>query len=136
MGGDMATIEVDGDTKRTVAFAAQMAGVSEGEIVRRLVAASADRWTAPAAQDAGVPIFADYAGHRTRALYFAPSRVEITDGPLQGRSFKTPTGAARAVVRQYNPKVNDSRNGWGFWQLDQSGPRMWLQKLRPEGTGD
>jgi hypothetical protein len=132
----MATIEVDGETKRTVAFAAKMAGVTEGEIVRRLVAASTDRSTAASTEAEGVPIFADYAGRRTRALYFAPSRVEITDGPLEGRSFKTPTGAARAVVRQYNPKVNDNRNGWGFWQLDQSGPRVWLQKLRPEGTDD
>ena len=41
-------------------------------------------------------IFADYEGHRTRALYFAPARVEIVDGALQGKSFKTPTGAARS----------------------------------------
>jgi hypothetical protein len=32
-------------------------------------------------------------------LYFAPAPVEIVDGPLTGKSFKTPTGAARAVVR-------------------------------------
>ena len=132
----MATIEVDGETKRTVAFAAEMAGVSEGEIVRRMVAASAGRQEAPVTESAGVPIYADYAGHRTRALYFAPARVEITDGPLKGTSYKTPTGAARAVVRQYNSKVNDNRNGWGFWQLDQSGPRRWLQSIRPQGIED
>lgn len=71
----MAAIEVDGETKRTVTFAARMAGVSEGEI-------------------------------------------------------KTPTGAARAVVRQYNSKVNDNRNGWEFWQLDHHGPRTWLSSIR------
>ncbi|WP_344078568.1 hypothetical protein [Luedemannella helvata] len=108
--------------------------MSEGEIVRRLVATHADQQAEPAAQDEGVPIYADYSGHRTRALYFAPARVQITDGPLRGRSFKTPTAAARAVVRQYNPQVNDNRNGWGFWQLEQPGPRTWLQAIRPHGA--
>ena len=36
----MAAIEVDDGVKRTVSFAARMADVTEGEIVRRLVAAS------------------------------------------------------------------------------------------------
>jgi negative regulator of replication initiation len=132
----MAMIEVDGETKRTVAFAAQMAGVSEGEIVRRLVVASTDRAEPPATGSAGVPIYADYEGFRTRALYFAPARVEIIDGPLKGTSYRTPTGAARAVVRQYNSKVNDNRNGWGFWQLDHDGPRAWLQSIRPQDIED
>ena len=130
------TIEVDGETKRTVAFAAQMAGVSEGEIVRRLVTASVTGQGGEAPRSEGIAVYADYAGHRTRARYFAPARIEIIDGPLQGTSYKTPTGAARAVVRQYNSKVNDNRNGWGFWQLDQRGPRAWLQSIRPSGTED
>ncbi|MEV0127359.1 hypothetical protein AB0H83_02675 [Dactylosporangium sp. NPDC050688] len=132
----MATIEVDGETKRTVSFAARMAGVTEGEIVRRLVAGSVAREQEPAGAPAGTPIYADYAGHRTRALYFAPTRVEIIDGPLKGTSYKSPTGAARAVVRHYNAKVNDNRNGWGFWQLDQEGPRTWLQAIRPTDSED
>jgi hypothetical protein len=131
----MATIEVDESTKRTLSFAARMANVTEGEIVRRLVAASSltGESTGPAQQ--GVAIYADYEGHRTQALYFAPARVEIVDGPLKGKSFKTPTGAARAVVRHYNPRVNDNRNGWGFWQIDNGGgSRVWLQAIRPTET--
>ena len=132
----MATIETDDATKRAVAFAARMAGVSEGEIIRRLVAASTGAPEPPDSETDGVPVYADYAGHRTRALYFAPARVEITDGPLKGNSYKTPTAAARAVVRAYNPQVNDNRNGWGFWQLDRSGPRTWLQALRPTDSAE
>jgi hypothetical protein len=49
---------------------------------------------------------------------------------------KLPTGAARAVVRQYNAKVNDNRNGWGFWQLEQGGTRAWLHSIRPHGIED
>jgi hypothetical protein len=110
-----------------------MADVIEGEIVRRLIGANSQETTEQDSRQAGVPIYADYEGHRNRALYFAPARVEIIDGPLAGMSFKTPTGAARAVVRHYNPSVNDNRNGWGFWQLDNGGgPRGWLQSIRPD----
>lgn len=128
----MATIDVDGNTKQAVSFAARMANVTEGEIVRRLVAASALATEDPEPADQGVAIYADYEGRRVRARYFEPARVEIIDGPLAGKSFKTPTGAARAVVRHYNPSVNDNRNGWSFWQIDnRSGARVWLQSIRP-----
>jgi hypothetical protein len=127
----MATIEVDEAAKRTVSFAARMAGVTEGEIVRRLIAANALEEEGDPRQE-GVLIYADYEGNRTRARYFPPARVEITDGPLKGRSFRSPTGAARAVVRHYNPTVNDNRNGWSFWQIDNGGgPRVWLRSIRP-----
>lgn len=132
----MAKIEVDDDTKRYVAFAAQMAGVTEAEIVRRMVKAASPAIGEDAPGSAGVSIYADYEGHRTRALYFAPARVEITDGPLSGKSFKSPTGAARAIVRYYNPDVNDSRNGWNFFQIDNGdGSRVWLRAVRPSSAG-
>lgn len=128
----MATIEVDDAVKRTVSFAARMADVTEGEILRRLIAANSLEATERDLRQEGVPIYADYEGHRTQAVYFAPARVEIIDGPLKGRSFRSPTGAARAIVRHYNPSVNDNRNGWLFWQIDNDGgPRVWLQSIRP-----
>jgi hypothetical protein len=132
----MATIEVDEDTKRTVAFAARMANLSEDAIIRRLIAtstlASSER-TRTSSRD--VAVYADYEGHRVHARFTEPARVEIVDGPLAGQSFKTPTGAARAVVRHYNPDINDNRNGWTFWQLDNdSGVRTSLQSIRPGGV--
>ncbi|MDT5031311.1 MAG: hypothetical protein QOC94_1482 [Actinoplanes sp.] len=131
----MATIDVDDATKQAVSFAARMANVSEGEIIRRLVEGSAPPRDGPEPADQGVAIYADYEGHRVRARYFEPARVEITDGPLAGKSFKTPTGAARAIVRHYNPSVNDNRNGWSFWQIDNgTGARVWLQSIRPHGV--
>src|SRR5689334_12235867 len=115
----MATIEVDEYTKRTVSFAARMANLTEGGIIRRLIMASMPpEESFPSPTDQGVPIFGVYEGHRVGARYFEPARVEIIDGPLAGQSFKSPTGAARAVVRHYNPSINDNRNGWAFWQLD------------------
>ena len=128
----MATIDVDDATKQAVSFAARMANVSEGEIIRRLVGGGSPPGASPEPANQGVAIYADYEGHRVRARYFEPARVEISDGPLAGKSFKTPTGAARAVVRQYNPSVNDNRNGWSFWQIDNgTGARVWLQSIRP-----
>lgn len=89
----------------------------------------------PEAAEQYIEIYADYEGHRVRARYFKPTRVEIVDGPLAGKSFRTPTGAARAVVRQYNPSVTDNRNGWTFWQIkDGAGSRASLQSIRPLGT--
>jgi hypothetical protein len=129
----MATIDVDDVTKQAVSFAARIANVSEGEIIRRLVGGGAPPSDGPEPASQGVRIYADYEGHRVRARYFEPARVEITDGPLAGKSFKTPTGAARAVVRHYNPSVNDNRNG--FWQIDKgTGSRVWLQSIRPRDT--
>lgn len=131
----MATIDVDDATKHAVSFAARMANVSEGEIIRRLIEDGNPPREQPSPAERGLPIYADYEGHRVRARYFEPARVEITDGPLAGSSFKTPTGAARAVVRQYNPSVNDNRNGWSFWQIDNgTGSRVWLQSVRPHRT--
>ena len=131
----MATIDVDEATKQAVSLAARMARVSEGEIIRRLVAGSAPPGDATEPAEQGVKIYSDYDGHRVRARYFEPARVEIVDGPLAGQSFKTPTGAARAVVRHFNPSINDNRNGWSFWQIDNgTGPRVWLQSLRPRGA--
>jgi hypothetical protein len=128
----MATIDVDENTKQAVSFAARMANVTESEIIRRLVASSVLAKEDPDPGHQGVAIYADYEGHRVRAKYFEPARVEIVDGPLAGKSFKTPTGAARAVVRHYNPSINDNRNGWSFWQVDNAtGARVWLQSIRP-----
>ncbi|GAA1602842.1 hypothetical protein J3R03_007534 [Actinoplanes couchii] len=132
----MATIEVDEYTKQAVVFAARVANLPEGAVIRRLIAdltAPEQTPPPPATEIAdGIPIHADYEGHRVRARYIAPARVEIVDGPLAGQSYRSPTGAARAVVRLYNPDINDNRNGWTFWQVDSgSGSRAPLQSIRP-----
>lgn len=57
-------------------------------------------------------VYADYDGHRTHASYDPDTtRIDVTFGPLAGRSFKTPTGAARAVVAHYKPGISPNRNG-------------------------
>ncbi|GAA4197627.1 hypothetical protein [Microbispora amethystogenes] len=78
----------------------------------------------------GVAVYVDYEGHRTQGIYDrATTRIDIISGPLAGRSFKTPTGAARAVVAHYKPGVSPNRNGWAFWMLDDGSGRF-LQSIR------
>lgn len=127
----MAMIEVDEATHRSIEFAAKMAGVSTGEVVARLVAQTSVPGTADgSAQDESVAIYADYEGRRTQGRFDSRThRVDITSGPLAGKSYKTPSGAAIAVVSHYNPTINPNRNGWGFWVLDDGSGRL-LRTLR------
>jgi hypothetical protein len=129
-----ATIDLDDHTYRSLEFAARMANTTAGQVVARLVEQAsmpvlAAEELAPSV-GSGIAVFADYEGHRTHGSY-APEtrRVDITSGPLQGTSYKTPTGAARAVVGHYKPKINPNRNGWSFWTLDDGTGRL-LQKIR------
>lgn len=130
-----ATIELDDHTYRSLEFAARMANTTAGEVVARLVAqASLPNPHQSPATSGGSPdvtaVYADYDGHRTHGTYDrTTTRIDITSGPLAGRSFKTPTGAARAVVAYYKPGVNPNRNGWSFWILDDGSGRS-LQSIR------
>ncbi|MEU2712187.1 hypothetical protein [Streptomyces sp. NPDC007205] len=128
------TIEVDEQTYRSIEFAARMGGTTAGEVVARLVRNASMPPSAPAAAGAEkertVDVYVDYEGHRTRGSYDRDTkRIDITSGPLAGQSFKTPTGAARAVVAHYKPDVNPNRNGWSFWLLD-DGSGGTLQTIR------
>ena len=125
----MPTVQVSEADKGALALAARMADVSEGEIIHRLIAAGSVADEVPASEDQGVVIYSDYAGHRTAAVYYVPGRVEVTDGPLAGASFASPSGAARAIVHNYNPAVSGHRHGWTFWRLRDGGAT--LESIRP-----
>ncbi|OZV79747.1 hypothetical protein CA850_16905 [Micromonospora echinospora] len=128
----MPQIDVDEETDSYLAFAAALAGLTKGQVVARLVkqvqgaaALSGGAETEPAS----VRIYADYAGHRTFGLFVpGPGRIEITSGPLEGETFRTPSEAAREIVKHYNPGVSPHRNGWGFFFVAANGAP--LQSLR------
>ncbi|HZM76163.1 MAG TPA: hypothetical protein VFC19_10575 [Candidatus Limnocylindrales bacterium] len=130
------TVEVDKQTYRSLEFAARMSGSTAGEVVARLVAEASMPTPRPlelqeqSEETEGVAVFVDYQGHRTHGRYHPrTSRIDITSGPLAGQSFKSPTGAARAVVVRYKPGVSPHRNGWSFWMLDDGSGRF-LQSIR------
>jgi hypothetical protein len=128
-------VEVDEATARTLEFAARMAGMGVGELIARLVRqASLPEETSVSGDDSKeerrlIGIQAVYEGYLVRAVFDRlTQRVEIEDGPLAGQSFKSPTGAARAVVSHYKPSVSPHRNGWAFWSV--SGTNELLQSIR------
>ncbi|MEO3939335.1 hypothetical protein V3N99_21705 [Dermatophilaceae bacterium Soc4.6] len=137
----MVQLEIDDQTGRVLEFAARMAQVTPAQLVARLVDQASLTAPAPAltpsassrGRDGLIAVRADYEGFRTTGWFDpATSRIDITGGPLDGQSFKSPTGAARAVVGHYKPGVSPHRNGWSFWLLD-DGSNQLLQSIRPRG---
>lgn len=129
----MPSIEIDADTDSYLEFAARIAGLSKGDVVARMVdiyrTAQEDSEQAASPEPSGVPIHADYEGHRTYARFIpGPGRIEILSGPCSGSVYRTPSEAARAVVSAYKPTVSPHRNGWAFWIVTATGAQ--LQTLR------
>lgn len=123
----MVLIEVDENTARALELAARVSKSTPGGVVAMLVREAAPKVesstesTPPAAQ---LAVLADYEGHRTRGMLTVETgRLEISSGPLSGQSFKTPTGAAKAVIAHAHPGISPNRNGWEFWMLDDGSAR-------------
>ena len=120
----MPTVEVSAQTLTLIRLAARLGGVSEDELVARAVAVYADpaaRPEGPASLDPWEPV-AVYGTHRgTRVdAQFLPKngRVRVTSGPRAGCTFRTPSGAAQAVVLALNPGRGAAHtNGWRFWRF-------------------
>jgi hypothetical protein len=69
-----------------------------------------------------VSVRALYEGVWTEGVFEIDSRrLTITSGELKGRTFKSPSGAAREVVRSLNPGIHPNRNGWMFWTVATNG---------------
>jgi hypothetical protein len=129
-------IPVTADVHERVLLLARAWEISAGEVVGRLLdefLADGDEPHGPDGSDAaeqGVLIHAVYEGNRIDAIYWpATRRVDVTSGTLTGRSYKSPSGVAIAVVQAYNPSVHPNRNGWTFWTVTASGEM--LQSIRP-----
>lgn len=125
----MPMIQVDEQTAEKLEFAARMQGTTAGKVVSRLVH---DFMAPPTTSDSGqtATVYALYAGHKTTGAFDRETkRLDVTSGPLKGQSFKTPTGAARAIVAHYNPAVSPHRNGWSFWLLEDGSGKP-LQSIR------
>jgi hypothetical protein len=135
-GGAVRSISVTDGVHDRIALLARAWGYSDGEVVRRLL----DEFSAPTRHldsgdlpdesgGHGVPVHAVYEGNRIEGVFYPGTRrLDITAGVLAGRSFKSPSGAAIAVVQAHNPEVHPNRNGWSFWVVTESG--KWLQTIR------
>ncbi|MFJ6214758.1 hypothetical protein ACIQGZ_15705 [Streptomyces sp. NPDC092296] len=122
-------IVVSGSTKEQVRLLAAGAGISEGEMVSRLVKSFLESaHTGNIEEAAGVKVHAVYEGQRADGQYDPATRsLTITSGPAQGW-YKSPSGAAAAVLQAHNPGINPNRNGWSFWTVTTTGKL--LQTIR------
>lgn len=133
-------IEVSEKVHADLSLLAQAWGTSEGAVVGKLIdhfrggavagspsaaASSSD----PSADSMVVPVHADYEGVRVLGEYDRRTQaIRITEGIRAQRVYKSPSGAAIAVVSELNPTVNPNRNGWGFWTVTATGEL--LQRIR------
>lgn len=126
----MDTVEVDRRTYELVLFAARMFGVSPSEVVARAVRAFIDAGEATTrpVTDPWTPIavHGEYEGQRVEGQYVtATRRLIVTTPPLEGESFKSPSGAATAVVAALNPqRARAHTNGWRFWKITDTDERL------------
>ncbi|MGA9872259.1 MAG: hypothetical protein WBQ44_14105 [Rhodococcus sp. (in: high G+C Gram-positive bacteria)] len=68
--------------------------------------------------DLRVRVVADCEGYRLSGRYDPDSkRLEIVQGPMEGRRFDDPTQAASAVATHISGDI-EVRDGWNFWELD------------------
>ena len=130
----MKQLEVADDVHEQVTLLARAWDTSASDALRRLLVAfrGADEPVVPAVPAAErQAVHAIYGGARTDGLFDRVSHsLTITTGPLAGRTFSKPSGAAVALVQLYSPEVNPNRNGWSFWIVSRTGKR--LQTIRSE----
>jgi negative regulator of replication initiation len=115
-----------------LALLARAWGISASDVVERLLRDfRGTEAEAASAKSQEVAVHAIYAGVRTDGTYDRASQsLTITTGPLAGKTFSKPSGAAVALVAALRPGVHPNRNGWSFWVESSSGKR--LQAIRYE----
>ncbi|WP_370946690.1 hypothetical protein AB5J62_03760 [Amycolatopsis sp. cg5] len=130
----MSKIEISESAKEKIKLLQQAWVTTESGVIDRLLQSFADRQIVPAPpppdSQSEVPVHAQYEGTRIEGLFNTQSQsLTITNGELSGRQFKSPSGAAMAMVRHLKPSVHNNRNGWTFWTITANGHP--LQTLRP-----
>lgn len=135
-GGTLPTIEVNDNDALTLRVLAKQWDTTIKGAVHQLLEEYANSASKPSPSSSSsepdldlVAIHVVHNGTRVNASFDPRSgSVEIVDGALAGQVFKSPSGAAIAIVRHYNPKVNPSRNGWIFFTVTSTGEL--LQSVR------
>lgn len=129
----MTTINVTPETAARLRLLASAWDTNEDGAISRLVDRLAQAGPAPAVREnlskTGSPVHAVYEGLRVEGTYDSQTgSLTVDSPPLEGRTFKSPSGAAIGVVQALNPRVNPNRNGWTFWTVSATGST--LQSLR------
>lgn len=124
----MEAIQVDSMTFRDLSLIAKAAGLTHSQAVAFLIeqfrrtSGSMDPTQAPSR---GVPVHATYQGQRIEGMFDAETGgLTVTSAPLQGKWFRSPSGAAKAVVASLKPGVTPNRSGYDFWFVTSTGKTL------------
>lgn len=126
-------LAVTDEVYEQITLLARAWAISPNEVIGRLLRdfRETQAETAPPTPEK-VAVHAIYAGTRTEGLYDpAAQSLTITTGPLAGRAFSKPSGAAVALVAALRPDVHPNRNGWSFWVDSRSGKRLQAIRYKP-----
>jgi hypothetical protein len=127
------SIEVDSSTFRELSLIAKMGGLTPGQAVTFLIdefhRASRPGAVGQKTHD-GVAVYATYQGQRVEGTFdSATGGLTINSVPLAGTWFRSPSGAAKAVVAALKPGVTPNRSGYDFWFVVDTGKT--LASIRP-----
>jgi hypothetical protein len=122
------TIEVDSRTFRELSLIAKTGGLTHGQAVTFLIEefhrTSTPPETGPSAPP-GVAVYATYQGQRIEGVFdVATGGLTVSSAPLQGKWFRSPSGAAKAVVATLKPGVTPNRSGYDFWFVTSTGKTL------------
>ncbi len=124
----METIEIDDSTFRDLSLIAKTAGLTHGRAVAFLIQQFHQTSHRPGdarATSDGVPVYATYQGRRVEGLFdVTTSGLTVTSEPLPGTWFRSPSGAAKAVVAALKPGVTPNRSGYDFWFVASTGKTL------------
>ena len=113
------------DTYERIQLLARAWNVDASAAVDRLLTEfqRGSRVEQPRPRDKGdVRIFTTYEGVRSEATFNRDTRrVRMDTGPLAGQTFRSPSGAAVALVQRLKPDIRPERNGWNFWMIAETG---------------
>jgi len=121
-------IEVDSRTFRELSLIAKAGGLTHGQAVTFLIEefhrASGPVEAGQTARD-GVPVHATYQGQRVEGMFdVATGGLTVKSAPLPGKWFRSPSGAAKAVVAALKPGVTPNRSGYDFWFVTSTGKTL------------
>ena len=136
----MPSLNVDEETAEAIRGLAKEHAMTVGAVVDFLVQnyqedinrkapTKAEPTVTRAPSGSSVEVFMTYENDRVDAQ-FAPTTASLTisSGPLAGQVFRSPSGAAKAVIQHANPTSDGSRNGWITWFVASTGEP--LQSIR------
>jgi hypothetical protein len=122
----VSTIVVSPSVADRVELLARAWDVSPGEVVERLLTefkqSLGDGAKRTDSTEDGIPIHLLYRGAKVEAVFDRGTQaVTVKSGSLAGHRYRSPSGAAVAVIASLNPDVKPNRNGWGTWVISGSG---------------